>query len=898
VGDERHLLRRLAEAVADADPIDWPAVQRSGARGAPAELARLARLFAPADGRAAVRPRLGGTSWSGAVEWLAGLQAVAGLVGLGIASLTAGPALQKLFAAGLVLAFGGAALALRVGGGEDRRARDLGAFFLVVAAAFSFPLPVPPPVGLLRRLPADAFLPWLLCRFLREFPRSFRLGRVDVFLARYTTLSARLGATLFLVQPLLAALPGAGAGALGRLARGHPSGAYWAVLFALCLPALVSAPWRARAAEPGERRRVRVLLAGLALGASPIVVDVLVQVLYPPAFRRLAAPEARIVAALVHFLFLLVVPLSAAYAVLVEHVLDLRLAVRAATRHALARYTLLALTALPSLALGVFLYRHRRDTLEVVFSGGQARLLAGTAVVALVLLRLRERLTRAFDRLWLPGHADAQQALAALAEGASASRSGVEVARLLAEELRRGILVESVSVLVDDGSSGRLLPVDGPARPLGRDSAIVSLLADDPSVLEVDPRTRRSFFPLLPEEERQWVVDGNAAVVLPLGGAAGSLSGLVAVGPKLSDLGFSREDRLFLSSMAASASLALQSRLSLSNEGAGPGWSDEPARQCEACGALGPASETACGCGGERRLAAAVPYLLCGKFRMERLLGRGGMGLVFRAFDVDLHRWVAVKTLPRVSAEASSRLRREARAMAAFTHPHLALIYGAESWRGTPLLIVEYLPGGTLADRLPSGSLPLAEALHLVGDLAAALEAVHGAGLLHRDVKPSNIGFAEGGTPKLLDFGLARWAGSVTESTPEGSALPRELAESLTESRGVVGTPLYLPPEALAGAPADPSFDVWALCVVLYECLTGLHPFRAESLPDLIARIGRGAAPIRSRLPECPVELAELLEAALAPRRENRPSTMAELRRALARCDVHREAPATFAHLQ
>src|SRR5262249_29235290 len=131
-------------------------------------------------------------------------------------------------------------------------------------------------------------------------------------------------------------------------------------------------------------------------------------------------------------------------------------------------------------------------------------------------------------------------------------------------------------------------------------------------------------------------------------------------------------------------------------------------------------------------------------------------GIVYLAMDVVLHRSVAIKTLPRISIEGADRLRREARLTAKVTHRNLALILGAEVWRGRPMLVFEYLERGTLAERLRNmGPLEVAEALALTINIAGALRSVHDAGLVHGDVKPSNIGFNGAGVPKLLDFGVA-----------------------------------------------------------------------------------------------------------------------------------------------
>lgn len=307
---------------------------------------------------------------------------------------------------------------------------------------------------------------------------------------------------------------------------------------------------------------------------------------------------------------------------------------------------------------------------------------------------------------------------------------------------------------------------------------------------------------------------------------------------------------------------------------------DRAANQCDRCLRVHASVVTQCACGGSLS-AAAIPHVLQGKFRITEELGRGGMGVVYRALDLTLERQVAVKTLPRLGSDAALRLRREARAMAAVEHRNLALIYGAESWRGTPILVLEYLSGGTLAQRLRSGPLPVASALALGQVLTSALHCMHTAGLLHRDIKPSNIGFAADDTPKLLDFGLARLAEPQGGSTigERLSGLEADASTTMVSLEGrIVGTPLYLSPEALDGHSGEPGSDLWALCVVLYEAISGVHPFQAATVPEVFARIrAADVADVRRWRPECPAGLAGLFADALARRPDRRPRTTGEL---------------------
>jgi len=204
------------------------------------------------------------------------------------------------------------------------------------------------------------------------------------------------------------------------------------------------------------------------------------------------------------------------------------------------------------------------------------------------------------------------------------------------------------------------------------------------------------------------------------------------------------------------------------------------------------------------------------------------MGVVYLARDAALGRDVALKTLPAHRGDAVARLRDEARAMAALDHPALATLYGLELWRGSPVLVVEYMAGGTLAARLTKGPMRLEEILSLGITVADALAYMHAHGVLHRDVKPGNIGMTADGAVKLFDFGLA-W----DEGTP-------------------AGTPAYLPREALTGAAPDEAVDLWALALVLRDAggarHTALDAFFRRALAPARADRYESAAAMRDAL--------------------------------------------------
>ena len=226
-----------------------------------------------------------------------------------------------------------------------------------------------------------------------------------------------------------------------------------------------------------------------------------------------------------------------------------------------------------------------------------------------------------------------------------------------------------------------------------------------------------------------------------------------------------------------------------------------------------------------------------GPYAIERELGRGGMGIVYLGVDPKLHRQVAIKVLPEAFAqdpERLSRFEREARLLASLNHPNIAAIYGLEEAGSQRFLVLEYVEGETLAERL-TRPLPLKEALDICRQIAAALEAAHENGVIHRDLKPGNVKLTPGGDVKVLDFGLAKGAGTA-ESSPNMSQSPT-IAYAATGAGVILGTAAYMSPEQARGKVVDRRTDIWSFGCVLYECLTRRQLFSGETVSDMIAKI-------------------------------------------------------------
>jgi serine/threonine-protein kinase len=261
-----------------------------------------------------------------------------------------------------------------------------------------------------------------------------------------------------------------------------------------------------------------------------------------------------------------------------------------------------------------------------------------------------------------------------------------------------------------------------------------------------------------------------------------------------------------------------------------------------------------------------IETLAAGRYRVERELGRGGMATVYLAEDEELGRAVAVKVLPEhLAGEEAFRARfvREARLAGRLSHPNIVRVYDAGEADGRPFIVMEYVPGTSLADMR---SLPVAQVVDLGMQACAGLQHAHEAGLVHRDVKPANLLVRDDGVLKIADFGIARAAES-TRHTQAGTLL---------------GTAAYLAPEQIAGQDATPASDVYSLGAVLYELLTGRPPYSFASLGELAAKQSDGVIVPAGDLADVPRHVEAAVMHALARDPRFRPASAAELAQELA----------------
>ena len=833
----------LAGAFADGDDIDWKAAHARqtspDSRSVVEVLESLSHISALTPGPARPSRRL--PLLLEAARVLSAVSCVGGLAGFAESFQTRDAVILAILGT-----FAGAALFLDVGG-RDRRARALAACFWTTAGAFATRgiralAVVWPGTHWLLVLRPDAFFALSVWQFARDFPSVTRFGRVDALCIWGVRFASASGALLFAASALPLLLPSSRLAQ--ALAPGHQGGTPSELVFVLlvfggALAALGVIAWRSRLAEGSERARVRLFLYGIVVSLGPMMTMLVAAALVPPLWRALQSPRAFALSAWIVYPPMFLLPFATAYAVAARDVLNVRLVIQRGLRYVLARWLLLWGALVPLALLAVHLYRHADLTLGGALALGPAPVLLWFAGVGATVLAFRGTLIRALDQWALPGVEEPAAALAAMAERMKLARTPLEVAVTLAEAIERTMQAPASPYLF---IAGAVVPAEGGGPVLPLESAIPALMEGAREAARVSSSHRRSYYSLLLHTDREWIDRHQIELLVPLvqGRPGGSLLGLVTLSTRRNALGFTDDDIRFVRVAAAAASLACDA---IDSEGRRAGQSaddaiEEVALQCLRCGRIEVRESglPLCTCGGAWE-PAALPRRVLARFDLVEWLGAGGMGVVYRASDVSLGRDVALKTLPQLSAIAAERLMTEARTMASLSYEDVAVVYGVEQWRGTPLLVMEFLAGGTLSQRLRRGRLDDGEAASLVRQLARSLARVHGRGLYHGDIKPSNIGFAPGGAPKLLDFGLARALSlDLSNGHDDGHARPP-----------LGGTWAYLAPEVRDGAAPGPGLDLWALGVVLCEAWIGVHPFpHARTTHDVAAGVLAARARVRS----------------------------------------------------
>ncbi len=651
-----------------------------------------------------------------------------------------------------------------------------------------------------------------------------------------------------------------------------------AALFAMC-----GVLWRGYrlVRDEGMRRRIRWVVVGCVAGLFPLLFYQLVL-----NALRFAAPGYRNDALFRPWNFaancsLAVIPIALAYAVRKHEVMGVRMVVRRGVRYLLARESMRALLLLPAAGLIWPVIRDPDRTFAELFLRGAGG--ANLALLAVLALGLRygNGLRLWLDRRFFREVYDQERILRDLPERLKDAVSLDEVSRLVSTEVAAALHPRVLRVLYRDNETSGFTV--GYSSGLHGGKGSEGLPANSEVLDVLRSATGPCDFPLAvspasSQADLDWLERLETRLIVPFLGSSKQITGMLLLGDKLSEEPYTSTDRRMLHAIGTQAALVCE-RIWLSGRveeegrirrevlGRLDSRNIQLLRECTRCGRCFDADAVRCpDDGSEVTLTLPVERLVDGKYRLDRRIGRGGMGAVYEAHDARLSRKVAVKVMMGSlfgNRDALRRFEREARASARLNHPNIVLIhdFGRVGGDGA-YLVMELLVGETWRDMLlREKALPPPAAGPLLDQLLRGLDAAHRSGVAHRDLKPDNVFLvpSPGGLPvvKILDFGLAKLA------------LADAAEVSLTVQGAVMGTLGYMAPEQLAGEESDERSDQFSFGVIAVETIAGRRPYTGRSPAELLSAMLRQRFELTGADPATRA-LNAVLARCLARRRQDR----------------------------
>ncbi|HET6932047.1 MAG TPA: serine/threonine-protein kinase, partial [Candidatus Acidoferrum sp.] len=625
-----------------------------------------------------------------------------------------------------------------------------------------------------------------------------------------------------------------------------------------------------------DRRRFRVLVFG-AMAAMvfyfPRVIGTALINLSPGFYQFFDSPYVYMVCTVGMLIF----PMSFAYAILKQRLFDLKVIIRRGVQYALARRVLLAI---PLVAIGLLVGTVLAQGRQPLFSVLRTHAWSYVAIAALAALAStqRQKWLSALDRKFFRDKYDAQQLFREIVEDIRKAETVEEVAQQVVGRVAEALHAQGCGLLVrKPGESLYRIVAAAPVGSLSTDLPATNKLIPLVRMLECTvPITQAGtgwIGQQLPQVDKDFLQKARIELLVPVALKEGSTEALLVLSGKLSEEPYSQEDTALLENVAGALALLLMRGSALQ-----PGRSFE---ECPTCGTCYETGTTRCDREGTALVLVATPRMLAGRYRLEKKLGHGGMGKVYRATDMSLNREVAVKMVRDeffADRKAIEKFRQESQVTGSFAHPNVVTVYdfGVEAGQRV-FLVMELLEGITLRQELRAKKrLDAARMLELFEGICSGVEAAHARGLIHRDLKPENIFLSsKDGREfvKITDFGIAK-------------SLPQSADETRDTITGVVvGTMKYMSPEQLRGRAPSPLWDLWALAVIVYEAFCGCAPFVGDDSEMLrTAILGRNFPPVKLMVPDAPVRWQEFFERTFAHDEEDRAQSVPEFWRELQSC--------------
>jgi eukaryotic-like serine/threonine-protein kinase len=654
-----------------------------------------------------------------------------------------------------------------------------------------------------------------------------------------------------------------------------------------------------RRLSPAGQRTARVVLAGVLAAILPIMFRIVLELvfgwelisrtlslLHPSLYGWFQATVFGMTALL---------PLTFAYAILRHRVIPVSVIIRRTVQYLFAKNALRFVLALPVLGLLVSIFAARHRTLTEILVKNSIYFYLLLITVLGFSLKFRRPWGEWVDRKFFREHYKQDKILRELIEDVKKSEGVAEVSQLVGRKVDASLHPESLYSFYRDSERPDLSLVYSSA------GSYQGLCIPEEFQLlrQMENLDRAQGFPFpakvdLPQVEKGWLSELGIELIVPMTGTDHRLAGLFLLGAKKSEVPYTAGDRELLDALAGQIAMVYENaRLRDRVERDRKVRREVLARierreinllkECPRCGACYDGFAQVCESDGmELTLSLPVERTIDGRYRLDRLIGRGGMGAVFEASDLRLGRRVAVKILGGHlfgDSRALRRFEREAQAAARLNHPHIIAVYdyGALETEGA-YLVMELVEGETLGALLKRvGKLDPKQTAELFDQVLEGVAAAHAAGVVHRDLKPDNLlltHLREGATQvKILDFGLAKLA------HPERSEASW-ISESVTMPGTVMGTFGYMSPEQLMGETADERSDIFAVGVMMSEALTGQPPFGGRTYQELLASVLQGGFHLPHDT-EVARRLDVVLQRCLAKDRKLRYVSAEEMRREL-----------------